>query len=780
MIKDVNKIYTFLDFKINPQQRTITQNSHAINLSKKSFDMLVVLLQRHGELITKDELLSAVWPNQFITDSALNKQVARLRHTFDVPKSTESIIETARGVGIRFLANVDVVDDTKATPNKHASYWKTIIATVALITVGLLLYNYLNLPKPDKPNNVKLEDIEPLKTTKKSINIAIVPAQKTDEWLAIGGLNYLSELLQNHDEIDTISPQTKWFNQNENNVLALQLSQVENIDYALIINTIKQKNHFVTNITLRNKHGVLATGELQAISLSNLFEKLDSWTILQLNITSGVVFTDDTHQSQLSDFALESYLRGLASARKRNLTQAEQFLQTTVNQNRLFFPAWLLLAEVEAELGNFQKSLATIETIEKLENFDDYYLNDLYNVKARTLIYLNNLDDAQTYLTKSLRISQQEGDMKAQIVSLSSQAMIQDRTGINKETLTITLKQLELVKKYNPLPNQIAELNHNLAIINQYLFKYDEAKKYVALAIKQYHTLQNYSGLVSSYRVMGNIHNDLAETGQALLVLEKAEKWLDKVDSPIILAHYYSCKARNLYEQGYLKKSKREIDKLQAISISYDNIEAKIMALIIQFELEISYKEFDSARYTIKQLLGIVMVNPAQHPSHAEYIASIDMYLSALTDSAIISRKKMNDYLKLYPSLKQSIGAALIRVEAHIFAAEGYRNKAISMLQEQMEYRIKDSHFLDASYIGYEILELQWQNDMVGYLKIVNRIQELTTFDYPILKYRAKYLAYKKDYINAVILMQELKPKARGFWTIDDQLLLEQYQKKLL
>ena len=66
---------------------------------------------------------------------------------------------------------------------------------------------------------------------------------------------------------------------------------------------------------------------------------------------------------------------------------------------------------------------------------------------------------------------------------------------------------------------------------------------------------------------------------------------------------------------------------------------------------------------------------------------------------------------------------------------------------------------------------------MQGYLKTLNQVQELTTFDYPILKYRAQYHAYQDDFINATILMQELKPKAREFWSIDDQLLLEKYQQ---
>ncbi|MCF6289194.1 MAG: winged helix-turn-helix domain-containing protein [Proteobacteria bacterium] len=625
---NTNEIYSFLDFHVNPQQRSVTQDvtqsTQVIDLSKKSFDMLVVLLQRHGELITKDELLAAVWPNQIITDSALSKQIARLRGIFDSQES-ESFIETIRGVGIRLIVDVQVTGDQQDNLTSKTLFIKHLITAGVLLAVGFFFFQFFtgsNLvvgSVTDPTTNSTANQIPKVKSidesiiaNRKSINIAIIPEQKTDEWLDIGGLNYVSELLQNHDEIETISPNIAWFNQDKSNVLALQLSQADNIDYVLVINIIKQQRRFIANIILRNKHGILATGDLQATTLSNLFEKLDSWAILQLNITSGVVFANSGHSAHISDFSLESYLRGLAAARSRDFNKAAQFLQTAVNQNESFFSAWLLLAEVEAELGNFQKALAITETIGKMDNFDNYYLNDLYNVKARVLIYLNKLDGAQVYLDKSIAISEQTGDMKAIIVSLSSQAMIQDRTGITEETLKIISKQLELVKRYNPLPNLIAQLNHNLAIVYQKLFRYDEAKHHVDLAIKQYYTLQNYSGLVSSYRVKANIHNDLAETGLALLALKKAEKWLNKVDSPIVLANYYVSKAMNLYEQGYLSQAYIEIDKLYDLSITYDNIEAKIMALIIQAELQLYYKNLTDARQSIAHVLDIVMFNPAQ------------------------------------------------------------------------------------------------------------------------------------------------------------------------
>ncbi len=792
---NTNKIYSFLGFHVNPQQRSVTQGTQAVVLSKKSFDMLVVLLQRHGELITKDELLAAVWPNQFITDSALSKQIARLRSTFDSQESSESFIETIRGVGIRLIVDVKVVHNQSDSLTSKTLFKKYLTAAGILLVVGFFLLQPYTRPNlvadlaVDPVANLvtsstvdqihKVKALESTIANKKSINVAVIPAQKTDEWLGIGGLNYLSELLQNHAEIEAISPNVDWFSQDKNNVLALQLSQADNIDYVLIVNIIKQQSRLIANISLRNKHGILATGELQAATLSNLFEKLDSWATLQLNITSGVVFANLGHSAQVSDFALESYLRGLAAARNRNFTQSAQFLQTAVNQDKNFFTVWLLLAEVEAELGNYAKALAITNTIAALNNFDPILFNDLYNVKARVLIYMDKLDEAETWLKKSMDISAKQNDIRAMIVSLSSQVLIHERnSGLNAESLAIIKKQLLLTKQYIPLPSKIAELNHNLAIVYQYMHDYDNAQTHIHRAIEQFKKVSNSTGLLSSYRVLADIYYDLAQTGKALNVLEKADDLVEAVDAPLTIAPFYMSKARNLYEQGFRKKALYFIEKLQDMGVKYANNEAKVIALIIQAELQVTYNDIDAGKDAINKLLKITSINPQEYPANIEYIAAIDMYISARWDEVKSAREKTASYLKSYPSLKQSIALHLRRIEAHLLAREGYRNKAIDMLNKLMNDYIEQQYILYAMYVGYEILEFQWQHDMEGYLKTLNRVQELVSFDYPILKFRAKYFAYKKDFLNAVILMQELKPKAREFWNIDDQLLLEEYQQK--
>jgi DNA-binding winged helix-turn-helix (wHTH) protein/tetratricopeptide (TPR) repeat protein len=768
--------YQFLDFVVNPSQRSVSQQAKTLHLSKQSFDMLMFLLQKPGVVITKEELLAAVWPNRVITDSALNKQISQLRKTFDTADSKQSIIETVRGVGIRLAVNVDVLttDSNKQSPAQRKSKF-LFFATSLLLAFTVLVYFFLSQGSSSR------EDVDQPASksqTKKAINVVVVPAENTDQWLDIGGLNYLTELLQKHRQIATISPQTAWFKNRDTKVLALKLSQSKNIDYALVIDRINFQTNYSVKVSMRNQTAVLVTQQIQSKTLNQLFSQVEQWTVQQLNAIKAID-TADFNQTKMTDFVLQSYLRGLAAAQSHRYTEAAQLLQTATNQNPAFMPAWLKLAEVEAELGYFQKALAITESIENSVHFDSFFKTNLYNIKAKTLIYLNQFDQAAALVEQSIDTADQNNDPKALIDALDLKIKLHDRTGINQQTLSLLETQLNLVEAHNPLPSKIAQLNHNMAIALQNFNQFEQAQIHIDKAIELFKLLEDYNALVSSHNVKANIHNILGETAQAVLVLEDAEKWLTEVDSIITRGVYLRRKASNLYEQGFLSPANAAISELMNLSLDYQLLEAKIMALIVQTELQISYQQLTQARQTVDLLLAIISLNPDAHPTYNGYIIALDMYVSARSDDATTARVKINNYLSTYPGLNESLAPYLPRIEAHVLAKEGFKDKAIGMLQKVMQKYIENQHYLDASYVGYELLDLLWLFDNQSFYKTINRIQELTSFSYPVQKYQARYYAAQNEYLNASILMRELKSKSREFWSHNDQLELEEYQRQV-
>lgn len=84
------------------------------------FDVLCYLVQQHGRLVTKEELLDNVWGDRFVSESTLTTRIKQARRAVDDDGRTQWAIKTVHGRGYRFVAEVDDTD-AAPTPNEAAS-----------------------------------------------------------------------------------------------------------------------------------------------------------------------------------------------------------------------------------------------------------------------------------------------------------------------------------------------------------------------------------------------------------------------------------------------------------------------------------------------------------------------------------------------------------------------------------------------------------------------------------------------------------------------------------
>jgi len=75
-----------------------------VELDRRPLEMLALLLTRAGEVVTKDEILDAVWPDREVTEASLTKAMARLRHALG--DADHTIIRTVHGYGYQFTAEL--------------------------------------------------------------------------------------------------------------------------------------------------------------------------------------------------------------------------------------------------------------------------------------------------------------------------------------------------------------------------------------------------------------------------------------------------------------------------------------------------------------------------------------------------------------------------------------------------------------------------------------------------------------------------------------------------
>jgi DNA-binding winged helix-turn-helix (wHTH) protein len=98
----------FGPFRLLSMQRLLTQSGKPVPLGSRAFDLLVVMLERPGELISKEELMARVWPNTFVAPENLSVQIAGLRRALGDGRGGNRYIVNTPGRGYRFVAPVTV------------------------------------------------------------------------------------------------------------------------------------------------------------------------------------------------------------------------------------------------------------------------------------------------------------------------------------------------------------------------------------------------------------------------------------------------------------------------------------------------------------------------------------------------------------------------------------------------------------------------------------------------------------------------------------------------
>lgn len=109
MDNGVKQLLEFGPFRVDPMQRLLLRDEQPIPLSPKAFDLLLVLLQRSGEVVLKDDLMKTLWPDTFVEESNLGQHVFQIRKALGEKPQDRSYIVTVPGRGYRFAQKVRVL-----------------------------------------------------------------------------------------------------------------------------------------------------------------------------------------------------------------------------------------------------------------------------------------------------------------------------------------------------------------------------------------------------------------------------------------------------------------------------------------------------------------------------------------------------------------------------------------------------------------------------------------------------------------------------------------------
>src|SRR5882762_6179217 len=117
----MSNLYRFGQFALDSRRRTLSRANSPISLTPKAFDVLLFLAQNSNRLVTKEELLQAVWGDTFVEEGNLTQYISHLRKALGDNSEDTRLIVTITRKGYQFTGNVTVTEaaDIARKPAVH-------------------------------------------------------------------------------------------------------------------------------------------------------------------------------------------------------------------------------------------------------------------------------------------------------------------------------------------------------------------------------------------------------------------------------------------------------------------------------------------------------------------------------------------------------------------------------------------------------------------------------------------------------------------------------------
>lgn len=190
MSHQINHLYEFEEFRLDTKNPSLWREDKLVSISPKALETLVLLVEKKGAIVSRDELLETVWKETFVEEGNINYTISLLRKTL----GKKDLIQTVARRGYRFNAEVreielqiekpnaetfinpanEISEPTEISPQTNDNFrpkrWQ--IAALAVISLLLVTSFAIWMRERGKPFSTANRDIK---------TIAVLPFKNLDE-----------------------------------------------------------------------------------------------------------------------------------------------------------------------------------------------------------------------------------------------------------------------------------------------------------------------------------------------------------------------------------------------------------------------------------------------------------------------------------------------------------------------------------------------------------------------------------------------------------------------
>ena len=105
--------YSFNPFELDPNRRELRRAGEAVHLEPQVFDVIVHLVRHRDRIVSKDELIDAIWNGRAISEAALSSRINGARRALGDNGNDQNLIKTLHKHGFRFVADVQEIGDNE-------------------------------------------------------------------------------------------------------------------------------------------------------------------------------------------------------------------------------------------------------------------------------------------------------------------------------------------------------------------------------------------------------------------------------------------------------------------------------------------------------------------------------------------------------------------------------------------------------------------------------------------------------------------------------------------
>jgi TolB-like protein/DNA-binding winged helix-turn-helix (wHTH) protein/Flp pilus assembly protein TadD len=365
-------------FEINLHSGELRKNGMRLRLSGQPFQVLALLVEHAGEVVTREELHSQLWPNTFVDfDHGLNNTVARIREVLDDSSDTPRYVQTIARRGYRFIAPLAdarpaivslATAESKISPpheitgpgatgpsdgaaeKRFLSTRLTVLLTgaavIASFAVGFVLYR--STVKSTGRLAIKSLAVLPLKNLSGDANQEYLADGITEE--VIGKLASLSGV--------RVISRTSSMHFKETKLVTPEIAKALGVDALVEGSVIRDDNHI-------RVHAQLIRGASDEHFWSETYDR-EIGDVLRLesevaqSIAERVEITVTGHEQarlatarHISPEVYETYLKGKLGLHNTSadMKQTREYFEEAIRKDPTFAPAYVGLARTHYDMG---------------------------------------------------------------------------------------------------------------------------------------------------------------------------------------------------------------------------------------------------------------------------------------------------------------------------------------------------------------------------------------------------------------------------------------------